>query len=476
MRKLLGWLWRYRWMLALFAFAFGLRLAWNHWIHQPQKYVYSDMSSYVARAQRLIDQPFGRFTDEAFYPFGTHYVLAACLLIWGKTNLVAAATWWALMSALLSPIAYFMGGRLSGGAGWSELAHGPRPPVVPPDGASSEERDRFDHYAMGCAVARVAGLFIAIYYPLFSYTGYFLSELPFALCVSACALFALQLVDHGRTRDAVWLGLSAAVGTAIRPQLLVAIGMLLLFIAWRRTSFPTLKLWRLAIPLVPITMVVGFSLVHSKHHTGRYSVLAQNGALNRAFGRCHNIEMRAKRAMFGPPAFGALLRSEQRNPGQWIALKPAIDPKLRIKGHMWDEDELNDLADRCVAETGLLRQAYFAVTHVVLLWGYNVSWPDMGAKPYRYHMRGWIRAHLIVFMIPALMGMAMGVNRRWPRHGVLAIFLWSMVLTVMLVMGSSRFRVPYDLISIVLGLAVYASVATRLFDWWRRRRAAANMS
>jgi hypothetical protein len=465
MRRLFGWLWRYRWVLALFAGAFAIRLWWNHLVHQPQEFVFSDMASYVARAQRLVDAPFGTFADEPFYPFGTHYLLAACMLFWGKTNLVAAATYFALLSALLSPIAYLLAGRLHGGPEWSAEVHAPRVGGAPP------ERD--EQMEMASAVARVAGMFIAIYYPLLSYTGYFLSEIPFALFLSLSVWLSLRMVDHGRVRDAVWLGIAVAIGAAVRPQLLVGFAMAALLVLWRRKSFPLVRVRHGLVIAIPIALVIGFSLLHSHHHTGRYSVLAQNGALNRAFGRCHNIEMRASNAMFGPPAFGALLRAEKRDPDIWIKLAPALGPKLRVKGFMWDEDELNALAQRCIEATGVPRQLYYALTHVVLLWGYHVAWPDMGQTPYRFYMRGWTRAHLLVFVLPALVALAMGANRRWPRHGVVGMYLWSMLLTVALVMGSARLRVPYDLIAIVLALDVYARLATRLTAWRRGRRAAA---
>jgi len=471
MRTLRVYLWRFRWPLVIFLAALGIRLAYNHWIHPPQDFIYSDMGGYMNRATRLLEQPFGQFVDEAFYPVGTHYLLAGIMALFGKGNHVACATGWALMGALLAPIAYLMGGRLHGGPTWARQAHSIAPPTLAPNAADdAPERSTFERYTMACSVAQIGGLLVAVYYPLISYTGYFLSEIPFALFMSAAALFGLRLADAGRTRDALGLGVTAALGAMVRPQLLIAVAMALAFLVWRRNAFPAVRLRAVAIILLPIVAVIGASLALSEHHTGRATVLAQNGALNRAFGRCHNYEMRAHRSMFGPPAFGALHRRQQLEPDAWFTLAPAITPTLRVNGPMWDEDLLNDLADRCVERSGLLRQGYYALSHVVLLWGYNVAWPDMGLKPFRYHMRGWTRAHFIVFVFPCLIAMAMGASRRWPRHGLLTMYLWAMLLTVAMVMGSARLRAPYDLISIVLGLDIYARLAGRAHDWWQRRR------
>ena len=65
--------------------------------------------------------------------------------------------------------------------------------------------------------------------------------------------------------------------------------------------------------------------------------------------------------------------------------------------------------------------------------------------------------------------MALGASRRESRLGLVTLYVWSMLLTVMLVMGSVRFRVPYDLLSIAVALHVYALGATRVVAWWRER-------
>jgi hypothetical protein len=257
----------------------------------------------------------------------------------------------------------------------------------------------------------------------------------------------------------------------VRPQVLVGFAMLFLFILWRRKSFPELRVWKLGISWLPILAIIGFTLFHSHHHTGRASVLSQNGGLNRAFGRCHAIEIRARGSMFGPPALGALHRNEQADPNTWLKLRPAKGIHLSVKGRIWDEHLMNDLADECIAITGQGRQAYYAMSHILVLWGWNVGWPDGGQKPWRYHMRGWMRANLIVFLPPALIAMSVGLTRRSPRHGLIGMWIWSLFLTVALIMGEARLRTPYDVLLITLGLDMYARLASKLHPWWRRRRA-----
>lgn len=460
----LTWLWRHRWPIGVMLLALGLRLWWNLGLHPPEDHVYSDMGGYVRRAERLVEDPWARRPDETFYPVGTHYFIALFLGLFG--TLRAAGVGLALVSTLGAPLAYFLVGRLHGGPDWSSRAHGPGLD------AADEEVDEAleERHAMATTMARVAGSFIAIYVPLIGYTGFFLSEILFAVVLTASALLLLRLVDHGRRRDAWALGVVYALGLLVRPQIAVAAGLVFVWLLLRRRDFPRVGVAHLARVVAPMALVICYVLMLSAHHAGRSTPLAQNGGLNRAFGRCHAYEIRSYHSMFGPPAFGALHRQQQRDPNSLLPLAPAIDGKLQTLGYVWDEPELNALAERCVEASGLSRQAYYAVSHVILLWLFNGGWPDMGPFPVKGFMQGWTHAHLAVFVLPMLVAMVLGASRRRARLGLVSLYAWSMVLTVMLVMGSVRFRVPYDILSIALALHVYALGASRLTDWWASRR------
>ena len=469
-----GAAWRWRWPLAIFVLALALRLFWVLQVHPPADFIYSDMSGYVARAHRLLGEPFlAVFPDEGFYPVGTHYLLALPLWIFGHHAYGAAAIMWATMNALLAPLAYLLGGRLFGGPRYDQ----PVDKVDEDDNPDvSPARAAHERYAMGVAVARVSGGFVAIYYPLLAYSGYFLSETPFALSMAAAAWLGLRLIDHGRARDALWLGVAVAIGASMRPQLIVGFVLFAAFVVWRRRFFPALSdLGRcgrvLASSLAPIALVVAFSLWHTHHHTGKASVLSSNGALNRVFGRCHNRRIYTRTSMFGLPAFGALLRAEEVNPDIWFKLSPTREEEIRAPMYrIWEQEKMDRLSDDCVKRSGYLKQMYYAATHISLLWGYNVAWPDSAQARFRGHMHGWSRAHMIVFLIPALIAMAMGASRQWPRWGAVTMYLWSMFTVAALVVGSARLRVPYDFIGIILALCVFGKLATFVHFQLRARR------
>ena len=461
--RVLAWLWRHRWPLGVALIALGLRLWWVLDIHPPQDHVFSDMGGYVNRAKRLVEEPFARRPDETFYPIGTHYFIATWLALFG--TLSAAGIGQAVASAAGAPLAYFLVGRLHGGPEWSNRVH--RTESSADDRSSEEDEDRL---TMATTIARVAGLFAAIYFPLIGYTGFFLSETLFSILLTASALLALRLTDHGRLGDAWALGIVYGLGLLVRPQIVVAAGLALLWVVWRRKAFPALGLRHLVRAATPVALVIGYVLMLSAYHSGRATPMAQNGGLNRAFGRCHAYEIASYHSKFGPPAFGALHRAEQRDSDTLLPLAPAIAPELVTRGYVWDEQELNGLADRCIEQTGIGRQMYYAVSHVVLLWLFNGGWPSMGKWPVPGFLQGWTYAHLVVFTVPMFIAMALGASRRESRLGLVTLYLWSMLLTVMLVMGSVRFRIPYDLLSIAVALHVYARGATGLAYWWRRRR------
>src|SRR5688572_27932076 len=81
-----------RWLLGLTLAALTTRLSWVLWIHPPGDYIYSDMHKYVDRAQRLATLGFEPSTRElAWQVWGTHYLLAIPLWLFGTKNFAAAA-------------------------------------------------------------------------------------------------------------------------------------------------------------------------------------------------------------------------------------------------------------------------------------------------------------------------------------------------------------------------------------------------
>lgn len=437
------WLARHDLLIAVTLLALAVRLVWNLKVHPPSEYVYSDMGGYVGRADRLLADPLARRPDEAFFPFGAHYLLAAVKAVFGKGNTAATAIYQAVIGALAVTFMTAMSQRLSGYAGRARGAL----------------RSRW--------IPGVVGLVGALYYPLVSYGGYHLSEAPYAFFLSASALLTLRLADDGRRGDAWLLGLTLGLAATVRPQILMSLPFLGALWLVRRRELRRVRLGLLLRAAIPLAVVLALSAARAHYHTGRYSVVAQNGAVNRVFGRCHNVKTGGTRSWFGPPPLGALLEYGKRHPNALIKLDPAMGLELNIKGFLWEEDKLHALADRCVQKTGWLKQAEYAAVHAVLLWGYNTAWPDMGQPRFRSTMRAWNGGAMILLLPPLVAAFFLGLRRRFARHGLLGMHLAALCVVAMLYFGDTRLRTPYDAIFIVLAIDIYA----RLGRWLLHRAA-----
>ncbi|MDI3286070.1 hypothetical protein [Polyangium sp. 15x6] len=420
-------------LVAVTLLALALRLVWNLVVHPPAEHIYSDMAGYFERSTALLDAPLRKDPSAAFFPYGTHVLLALVRAVFGRENHAAPAVLYALLGASLVPLVSLLVERIGRGR------------IAP----------------------RIAALVACFYYPWISLGGYFLSELPFTVCVTAAALFSLRLVDTGRAREAYLFGAAVALGATFRPQILLSLPLLSLVWLARRRALPRVRPAHLARALVPIVLVLAVSAARFHHHMGRVGLISANGPLNYAFGRCHAVDIEARTrgyyASFGPPPMGYLAYRDKKYPGAFVRLDPALGVKLTVQGTMWNEGPFHALARKCVATTGLVRQARYALGHVVLLWGYNIVWPDSGTDEYRRLMRRAIDLHNVLLLPPMLVAFAASVRRHLARHALLSAHLVALVLMAMIYFGDVRYRVPYDGIVIALAFDGY----TRLLGWVR---------
>jgi hypothetical protein len=302
--------------------------------------------------------------------------------------------------------------------------------------------------------------------------GYLLSEMPFTFCVAGAAFYGLRLADEGRRRDAWLLGLFLGVGATVRPQILVAAVFLGVHFVFRR------RVWRHFTPglfaraAALLALVLALSSARLYYHTDKWGLVSTNGPLNSVFGRCHNTGLHAvtaySRGFFGPPALGAMLEYEKdqvkhRRGRPLFTLDPIFAEQLLIHGTMMDAEPNNRLAASCVKVGGLAKQLRFALTHVVLLWGYNIPWPDQGQKPeWRRPMEVSSVLHNALVLGPAAVAVLLAFRRRRARSMLLALHVFSVVLTAMLYFGDTRYRTPYDGILIVLAMQTYVEIGTLL--------------
>ena len=503
LRKIGQRLRREAWVIAITGLALFTRLAWNLVIHPPRNYVYSDMGGYYNRADDLVRQPLTAVSDYlSFFPWGTHALLGLV-----KGVFIAPPPW-------LASIWGFFGYQPGGLAACPrEVKDGIAPAgCAPMDVAMAlcgvvgvfyltllarrltQRGPENQHGGARRWVYIPTGLFAVVYYPFLAQGGYYMSEAPFLAGLAAATYHSVRLADEGETRDALLFGLFAGLAAIARPQMLMSVALLAAFWLFRRHKLPGATPRKLAVAMVPLALILGFSAVRTTRHIRAYdpdefALVSTNDALNYAFGRCHPVAIEAHtrgyKSFFGPPSLGSLhfatkdwAKLGMRNP---LPLAPALEPDraceinkkhlekkeelepcISIEGRMWSRDKLRALASSCVAKTGVGRQLYYAFSHVMLNVAFNLTWPDSGTKlqetPFlgvnvpsgRPVMAIWqVIFGALVFPF-ALVASCLAFTRRRARDGLLAMHLWAVMLVAILYFGDTRLRAPYDGVLIIL--------------------------
>ncbi len=431
--RLVSWLWRNRWLIAIVLATFAVRLHWNLAVHPLGHYIVSDMRGYDIRAGQLLEDPWKAIEYHGFFPYGTHYLVAAIKWLFGRWNYEAASVVYALLGTTVVGLAYTLADRVS------------RRPWVAP----------------------ALGLILIFYYPLISLGGYMLSETPFSLCLLASTNFLVRLAHEGRSRDAWLAGLFVALGVAIRPQIMISAAVFgLLWLVYRRGPLRRIT-WRHLVYLgLPVTLILGYSSYRLKFHTQRRGLVSENGQFNMTFGRCHarkimstpNEEYRS-RIMFGPPPLIQLEHRAKRQPRSWIQLDPSIGAELIFPGYISDKEVLGGYIRECMEKEGARGQLKYSVINTMLLVGYNTMWPDSGQRYWRSSAKLWGQRHLYYITPACLLALLFAFRRKEAAHqGLVAIHLWALILLAAVYFGGTRFRCPYDPFVILLALEGYALV------------------
>lgn len=479
------------WVLVLFVAALLVRLIWNLKVHPLQHYLYSDMKGYWMRADALLDQPFSFREYDAFFPFGTTWLIAGVKLVFGRDAFTATAILYALLGASVVAATYAIVDRVVG------------------------ERVRW--------VAPAAGLFMVVYYPLIAVGGYILSELPYSFCLTLSVLLLVRIVDEGRPRDAWLLGLMLGLGTIIRSQLTLSVALVgLLWLGMhlrgRKHPSPYARLdWRmLARVAVPLVLILSGSAIRFTANTGRLGLVSDNSSINLVFGRCHNkgIYSRPDEAghgtvRFSPPPLIQLEIHSANHPDALIHSRSiwadypepvagvpgfAVDKlgckrrkcyqpgsEIEYSGYIGDEQIHKQIVRACIERGGWGRQAYYSLTHWVLLWHQNLMWPDQAnpqprssvqRETWRHRQMVWGHVHRAVLMVPALLALGfVFAPRRRPKQALVALNLWALLIVAAIWIGGIRFRVPYDPLIVALAAFSYAEAWAWARARWARRAA-----
>lgn len=442
-------------LLILVGLALLTRFIWIFAIHEPWAYVFSDMKKYVLRAQALVDNGFvwGNRTL-AWQSFGTHYLLAIPLKIFGRDNLGSGAVLWALMGAGSVPLAYLVACRV------------------------------VSNHKIAIGVGAVA----LLWHPHLSNSGYFLSETPFLFFQLLSTYWLLSTLQEGK--GAIGAGLASAVAFALRPQ--SAAFFMIVLIVWmvnvRRLRH--VKIWHLMVIAAPLLGMLFFSFYRFEKHTGQWAGVAETANMNFTAGRCHNIVTQAFRTKY------QLKRSERKRntadgrrvslpgfrqlskavpPNHPLALRPAMrSTTIRFVGYIGDKELHRDLRAECFKRTGVVEQARYSVVNMMLLWFVGHQWPEneRGRKRFFPPIVAYKHIYQVVFWLPSTLGMFWGLAwiRRRPALTIIAAQLLTSLGIAAIFFGTIRLRTPYDPYAFILGLQVWVVVLAWAYKRYKARR------
>ena len=444
-----------RWLLALTVLALVSRILWVVLVHPPGDYVFSDMAKYVDRAQDLAEHGFRwGIRPLAWQAWGTHYILAVPLWLFGKDNLVAGAVLWALMGAGAVPLAYLLAARV----------------------------------CRSGVIAKLVGVAMLLWHPSLSNNGYFLSETPFLFFQLWSTYWLVVLLQDGRR--ALGAGLVSAVAFAVRPQ--SALFFVLVFVTWlvNRKRLSHVRLPQLLAVALPLLLALGYAFWRFEAHTGYGPGVAENANMNLTAGRCHNIVTQA----FASEAL--LRRSEAKDdtrdgrrvslpgfrvlardlpPEHPLALRPAMQSEtIRFVGYIGDPEIHREIRRECYRRTGTREQIRYSVVNASLLWFYAHQWPEIerGHKRFYPPLAIYKRIFQVLIWFPSMVGMffAIAAIRRRPELTLCAWQIVTSTVVASIFFGSIRLRTPYDPYAMILAAEVWAFVAIWAVGRWRSRR------
>jgi hypothetical protein len=402
--------------LALGAIVSGavVRVVWVLGLHPPMDYVYSDMKSYVDTAVRFAQgAPLDRF--DAFYPPGTHLILALPLIVFGtdRTGLWAGALLWCALSAF-APYAMW----------------------------------RFAKHLLTVPAAALTAMLTALWPLHISYAGFFTSETPALALLVASLWLSAAAASTGDAVGAFRAGLLGGAAIANRP----ALGLNLVIAV---ASMPKAARVKSAAVLAAGTAaVLAIVVLHNSLATGRLTFLSENGGLTFFIGHCDALVVKTgdpARAYFEfatPPAL-------ERGSGRTYVMDSPL---------AWDQDAFFGMGLDCIRSDGIahLRTLARGVFDMTLT---SKPWPQAEEPEHgdRIALVNTLFSAALPFIVIGAIGLIRERRRRCGTSGeaVMLAHLSCVIATAILFFGDPRFRTPYDVFALALMAAL---IAHRLFD------------
>ena len=386
-----------------------IRVVWVLWLHPPLAYLSSDMGGYVERAMRVASGVAPAPYD-AFYPPGTHLLLALPLFLFGadRAGLWAGAVLWCALS-VFTPFAMW----------------------------------RFARHHLTVPAAALTAAFVALWPILISYAGYFTSETPALALLVASLWLADRAASRGRVAGLLGAGLLAGAAVANRPAL-----VLNAVIAALATP-PRVRLLAVAAIGAGGAVLLALVVAYNTAATGHLAFVSQNGGITFYLGHCDVRRVTARDGTFLTPP------TQQRGTGS-----DATFPDRSVG----DQSFFYQQGLACIRDDGLAHARILA-RDVLDLTLTTSLWPQVGDPAQRpfLDLVNVLFSAALPFILVGSVRLIRARRRQGERAGesvMLAHFL-TVLATALVFFGDPRFRAPYDVFALALAAAL---VADRWFD------------
>jgi hypothetical protein len=321
--------------------------------------------------------------------------------------------------------------------------------------------------------AGAVGLFVAIWYPLLAFAGFFSSEQPYAGAIALSAWLLVKLVERGATWVAIAAGGATSIAYLVRPQIIMtmaALTVLGLVVLWRRpVRAPKLRVSRLIVAGGLLTATVAWGALRYHDLTHRWGLISDNGTMTRLWADTDYGRVVA--TWRGPDGVPRLFMFESPPKAEL-----GEDHQLTFDGYVGDGAQLDRARRGEVAYMTTWERVRRWAGNVVLLFGRDSLWPES-----RYHSATWRKfvdvassVVLVGLLVPlALVGIMSCVRRPTLAPLVAAFHVVTMVVVAAFFFAEQRYRVPYDVFLVLLALEGARWIAAAVTSRWRSRRAPA---
>jgi hypothetical protein len=387
-------------VLALLLGGLVLRYRFAVALNPPSEHVFSDMAGFVRRAQHFID---GQFPpSDTLFPPGEHLLLALSGLLLGGYDTIAV--WVHLIAGVA--VCYWV--------------------------ARAAEH----HVGRGGALTTL--LLCVIHFPFIALGGYYLAETVFAALLALLFLLMSAAPFPWTLRRSAAVGAVAALGLVWKGNNVFLLPILALWtVGWwvqaeAKDAGQARRCW-LGI-LVGFFTIIGAQTLYFFHYYERPLPIAAGGAYNFVLNKCPGALIVGKDGM------------RFQSPTTYYTSRQGVQ---RWDVHLYDQRALWKGGFACVGRDPWVVVA--SLREILYLFTANELWP-VNTGPFETFSARYQRRFALLLFPGILLGLLALAHKPFATDRPPFLLVLSVCAAAWVFMGEMRFRIPFDVAFIPLGV------------------------